>query len=134
MIKGKIDVSQLNYPPEKDEFETARYLADMGKDIVFIRPSSIPDIRTPDIKMDGVEWEIKCPHGSSEKNTIESNFRKAITQSRYLIFDLRHVKLPEKLCITQLEREFGMRKYLKKMLIICKNGKLRMYPDSESND
>lgn len=56
---GSIDISQLNTPPEKHEFETAKYFADRGKDIVFLKPSDIPKIHTPDIWMDGLEWEIK---------------------------------------------------------------------------
>ena len=39
---GTIDISQLNSPPEQAEFETAKFLAEKGKNIVFIRPSSIP--------------------------------------------------------------------------------------------
>ena len=56
---GTIDISQLKTPPEKSEFETAKYLAEKGKSIVFIRPSSIPNQHRPDILMDGLEWEIK---------------------------------------------------------------------------
>jgi len=28
--KGKIDISELNVPPEKHEYETAKYFADRG--------------------------------------------------------------------------------------------------------
>ena len=28
---GKIDISQLNTPPEKHEFDTAKFFADMAK-------------------------------------------------------------------------------------------------------
>ena len=126
-IKGSIDISQLNTPPEKHEFETAKYFADRGKKIVFIKPSAVPGVHTPDILMDGQEWEIKSPDGSS-KRTIETNFRKAIKQSRYIIFDLRRIKLPEKNCIAQLEKEFNSRPYLKKLYIIKKNGELITYP------
>ena len=59
---------------------------------------------------------------------IEYNFRKAITQSKYIIFDLRHVKMPEQQCIAQLETEFSKRPYLKKLFIIKKTGKLLTYP------
>ena len=124
---GKIDISQLNTPPEKHEFATAKFFADMGKDVVFLKPSDIPKVHTPDILMDGVEWEIKGPQGGSRK-TIEDNFRKAVQQSRYIIFDLRRIKLPEKQCISQLEREFYVRPYLKRLYVICKSGKLLKYP------
>ena len=38
---GKIDISALYYPPEKHEYETARYFAKLGFDIIFIKPRNI---------------------------------------------------------------------------------------------
>lgn len=49
---GTIDISQLNSPPGKAEFETAKYFANLGKNIAFIHPSAIPKQHTPDIIMD----------------------------------------------------------------------------------
>ena len=120
---GTIDISQLKSPPEKAEFETAKYLAEKGKNIVFIRPSSIPNQHRPEILMDGIEWEIKCPKGKSQR-TIENNMRKAIMQSCFIIFDLRSIKLSEKQCISLLEKQFHSRSKVKKLLIIKKNGEL----------
>lgn len=119
-MPGKIDVSQLNAPPEKHEFETAKLLADLGKDIVFIRPSAMPNTHRPDILMDGQEWEIKCPEGGG-KRTIESILRKAITQSHFIIVDLRWIKLTEKQCLSQLELNFRTKPGIKKLIVIKKN-------------
>ena len=33
---GKIDISELNVPPEKHEYETAKYFAKRGYDVEFI--------------------------------------------------------------------------------------------------
>ncbi len=123
---GKIDISQLNTPPEKHEFDTAKFFADMGKDIVFLKPSSIPNMHTPDIIMDGIEWEMKCPTGNS-KRTIETNLRNAAKQSQFIIFDLRRVQLPEKQCLAQLERLFRSRSDIRRLLIIKKNKVLEEY-------
>lgn len=90
-------------------------IAELGKDIVFIPPSAIPGQHRPDIFMDGVEWEIKCPEGNS-KRTIENNMRKALLQSRNVIFDLRHIQLSEK--------EYRINSQLRKLYIIRKNGDL----------
>ena len=79
-MRGTIDISKLNTPPEPHEFETAKHFSELGKDIVFIRPSSIPNVHRPDILMDGVEWEIKCPEGEG-KRTIEKIIKKAEKQS-----------------------------------------------------
>ena len=104
-MSGVIDISKLNCLPEEHEFETAKLFAELGKDIVFLRPSSIPGIHTPDILMDGLEWEIKCPEGKG-KRTIEQNIRKAEKQSHYIIVDLRWIQVPEKVCLSQLEMNF----------------------------
>lgn len=126
-MAGKIDISALNTPPEKNELETAKYFAALGKNVTFIRPSSIPNQHRPDIEMDGLEWEMKAPTGSGKRN-IEYNFRKAVAQSKNIIFDLRHVKIPEQQCIAQLEKEFSERQYLNKLYVIKKNGELLVYP------
>ena len=89
-------------------------------------PSNIPNAHTPDILMDGIEWEIKCPQGKA-KRTIETKFRHAIDQSHYIIFDLRRINLPEKQCIAQLEKEFRIR-HAKRLLIITKSEELLEYP------
>ena len=123
---GTIDISQLNSPPEKAEFDTAKYFAALGKDIVFIHPSAIPNQHFPDIKMDGIEWEIKCPLGES-KRTIENNMRKAVKQSQNIIFDLRHTRLSEDKSIPKLEQEFRLNPKLKKLYIIKKDWSLLSY-------
>lgn len=123
---GTIDISRLKTPPEKSEFETAKYLAEKGKNIVFIRPSSIPNQHRTDILMDGLEWEIKCPKGKSRR-TIENNMRKAIMQSHNIIFDLRHIKLSEDKSIAKLEHEFKINTRLKKIYIIKKDWTLLFY-------
>ena len=107
MRRGKIDISQLKTLPEKHELETADYLADLGYDIEFIAPRNSPNVHTPDILMDGVSWEIKCPKGKS-KRTIENNFRKAKEQA-------------EK-CVLELKLRFAQKRDVKRLLIIKKNG------------
>ena len=123
---GEIDISELATPPEKHELYTARYFADQGKNIRFIRPSSIPELYRPDIVMDGIEWELKSPIGKGKK-TIEHNMHKAAKQSKYIVFDLRRISLSEKQCMLQLEREFNKRGYIRKLLVIKKGGELIVF-------
>jgi len=118
---GKIDISQLNMPPEKNEFATAKYFADQGKDISFIRPSNIKDNFRPDFSMDGKEWEVKNPEGKG-KSTIDRNIRHAVEQSSHIIFDLRHYKGDEDGCVTKLQKEFLLRHKIKELIIIKRNG------------
>lgn len=123
---GHIDISDLNTPPEQAEFETAKYFAGLGKNVSFIKPSSIPNQHRPDIVMDSVEWEIKCPEGNS-KRTIENNMRKALQQAHNVIFDLRHMKYPENKSIPKLEKEFAINTRLRRLYIIKKSGELLTY-------
>ena len=50
---GKIDIAELNVPPEKHEYETAKYFAKRGYNIKFIKPSSIKGFNSADFKMCG---------------------------------------------------------------------------------
>ncbi len=125
-MTGRIDISQLNTPPDKSEFAVAKYFAELGKDIMFIPPSAIPGQHRPDILMDGVEWEIKCPEGSS-KRTIENAIRTAVRQSKSIIIDLRRIQLSDSSSVSNLEKEFNGRKYIKRIYVIRKNGSLLLY-------
>lgn len=126
MIKnrvGKIDISELNAPPEKHEYETVKYFANRGFDVKFIRPSDIEGTNTPDFAMDGKLWEMKSPTGSSIR-TYEDNLRKAIKQSENVIFDLRRLKeSDEEKCIRVLKRNLYLRG-LKCLLVIRRDGRL----------
>ena len=121
-MAGAIDISQLNTPPEKHELATARYFSDRGKDVVFIKPSNIPDHHRPDFLMDDIEWEIKSPTGKGRR-TIEKSYGLAASQSKNIIFDLRRIKVPEKQCLAQLKREFDD-KHTHRLLIIKRDGEL----------
>ncbi|MBR1628806.1 MAG: hypothetical protein IJ679_06025 [Lachnospiraceae bacterium] len=129
MGKGIIDISQLQTPPQKHELATARFFANLGKDVVFIVPSNIPEVYRPDILMDDIEWEIKSPIGKSRR-TIEKNFHKAALQSKNIIFDLRRINVPEAQCLKQLEREF-LDKRTHRLLVITKSGELVKFPKKD---
>ena len=125
---GTIDISQLNTPPEKAEFNTAKYFAELGKNVVFIRPSNIKENFRPDFTMDGNEWEVKNPTGKG-KSTIDRNLRHAVEQSDHIIFDLRHYKGNENSCITKLQNEFRLRNNIRELYIIKHNGELLSFPE-----
>jgi hypothetical protein len=126
---GRIDISALKIPPSENEFLTAKFLSSLGKDVVFIAPDRTPTSKTPDILMDGVGWEIKSPRGNSLR-TIENNFRNAVKQSFYLIFDLRHTHLKDQDCLKKLQKEFSLRKKLKNYwLLLNQNGSLTLKSD-----
>lgn len=120
---GKIDTTELNVPPEKHEYETAKYFAKRGYNIKFIGPHYIEGMKNPDLKMCGKIWETKSPVGTS-KRVLENSFRKAIKQSRHIIFDLRRMKAeyePQYISKIRLQSKSSQ---VKTLMIITKDGRL----------
>ncbi len=121
--KGKIDISALNVPPEKHEYETAKFFTDRRLDVVFLSPHYIVGANNPDFEMAGRIWETKSPTKYS-KSSFEDNFRKAAKQSEHIIFDLRRLSKEDE---TKYLQEIGKRKRsrrIKTLLIITKDGRL----------
>ncbi|MBQ1387442.1 hypothetical protein IIY68_01475 [Candidatus Saccharibacteria bacterium] len=120
---GKIDISELNVPPEKHEYETAKYFAKRGYDVEFIGPHYIEGFRNPDFKMCGKIWEIKSPTSSSN-SSFEHNFRKATSQSENIIFDLRRLNTrTEEKYIEKLVKGSSSSK-IKTLFVITLDGRL----------
>ena len=79
---GKIDISKLIFPPERHEYETAKFFTKLGYDAIFIRPSSIKGTKNPDFLMKNKKWETKSPIVFS-KSSFEYNFSKAQNYERW---------------------------------------------------
>jgi hypothetical protein len=105
--------------PEKHELETASYFAAQGKDVEFQLPTRTKGAKTPDVQIDGVLYEMKCPFGKG-KRTIQTCLQRASRQSANIIMDLRHTPLKTDYCLAILKREFQLRTNLKKLLVITK--------------
>ena len=120
---GHIDISALYYPPERHEYETAKYFSRLGFDVVFIKPGSIKGSHSPDFFMRGRNWESKSPKVYS-KSSFEYNCRKAQKQSEHIIFDLRRLSLIDsQKYLTELIKWNATTK-IKTLLVITKDGKL----------
>ena len=118
---GKIDISELNVPPEKHEYETAKYFANRGYNVTFIKPSDVKGSHTPDFMIGGIWWETKSPIRYSN-STFEFNFKKAVKQSLYIIFDLRRLsKSDEELYIKNIKKRAKTSK-AKIIVVITKDG------------
>jgi hypothetical protein len=121
-ILGKI-VIPYGSNPQTHEINTAKFFSKLGFDVEFLIPNRSKDVRTPDIKMNGILWEIKSPIGESER-TIKHSFKTALKQSKNIIFDLRRTKIPDIKCVKKLDREFLASKSIKRLLVILKSNKL----------
>jgi hypothetical protein len=105
------------------ENATVVFLTEQGYDIELIPPVQQKGIRTPDIKARDLKWEIKCPTGKSA-NTIKRAFKVALRQSKNIIFDLRNSKMPDKVNIAKLGKEFSDIRSVENLIIITKSRKM----------
>lgn len=101
------------------ENATVVFLTQQGFDVELLPPIQQKGVRTPDIRMNGLEWEIKCPR-SNGKYTLEHSFRSALKQSSNIIFDIRSSKILQSKCIAEIERRFHDFKKVSRVLIITK--------------
>ncbi len=108
--------------PEAHEIQTALFLKRYGQKIVFLAAKNLDHVKTPDIKMDGILWEIKSPVSAGSR-TIEAAFRQAIKQSENVIFDLRNSRATDAANLSKINRQITLihKKSLKHVIVITKN-------------
>jgi len=75
--------------------------------------------KTPDIRMNGLEWEIKNPKGKG-KYVISRNLYHASKQSANIILDLRRMPGSYKHYLSEIQREFMNNPRAKRLLVITK--------------
>ena len=111
--------------PEPHEIQTALFLRKSGKKVVFLAPQNKPGIKTPDIAMDGLRWEIKSPVSAGARS-IEHAFRAAIKQSGNILFDLRRSKASDQVNLAKINRQIRLikGKELRRVLVITKDQQL----------
>lgn len=92
-------------------------------DIHFLKPLNSYLSKTPDITMNGVEWEIKSPT-SSEKTTIRNILQKATKQSSNIILDTMRTNTVDETVICQVKTYLSKHKSIKKFVLITKTRKI----------
>lgn len=99
-----------------------------GYDIKLLPPVQGKGIKTPDLTIDGVAWEMKAPTGDG-KRTVQNTLIRAGKQAENIIIDLRRSKMSEDRAIKEFVKEFTMSKKLKKLKIITKVGEILDFPE-----
>lgn len=74
--------------PWSHELRVANILAMAGHDVEFLLESNI---KTADILLDGIEYEIKSPF-TNKPRKLERNIKRGLEQSKNIIFDSYRVK------------------------------------------
>ena len=111
-------------PPMPHEVDVALILARHYKTTIeFIVPVDDYKRKSADIVMLGVEWEIKCPSGTS-KSTISGQFQRASKQSKNIVIDTRLTKLKFEEIEKRVFNEIKKRTNIKKVVLIDKYEKI----------
>lgn len=110
------------------EVDTGRSLAEAGHRVEFREIVHGTGVKNPDVLLDGQVWEIKSPTGSSERNTISDQFKRASKQAERLVIDLQRCGLSDSTAIAQATRRFLGQKKFKALIIIDKTGRLTYLP------
>jgi hypothetical protein len=119
MAKGKI-TKQIGAFPDYSEQMVADALAlKRGKNVEFIKPDTRYKIHTPDIKMDGETWEIKCPE-SDKMDKIRRNIDDAVKQSRNIILGTFDTNIPDEKIVRFVRKYVKNRKKIQKVILINK--------------
>lgn len=106
--------------PENHEIATAHVLANLNLgDVEFLVPSRTQGVCTPDITWRGLDWEIKSPVGAG-KRMVEGLLRKALRQSKNVIFDNRRSRTKSLVILKELRRQAKMTHSLKRLVFIDK--------------
>lgn len=106
--------------PWPHEERVAKILAAEGYKVEFLAKSTI---RTADILLDGVEFEIKSPKTSSA-NTLEHLLKNGLKQSPNLIIDTSCTKMRDDKMRNFLITQMRKTKQIKKMLLVTKCGRI----------
>lgn len=104
---------------EKHEYKTITLFTESGVDVELIPKSNKKGIRTPDIIMGGLKWELKSPKGKG-RWLLENTLQKAVKQSPNIIIDLDRIKIHQSKCLQELEKQFNRSKGAKWLKVITK--------------
>jgi len=111
-------------PPNEREIEVAWLLArHFNCTVEFLIPIDDYMRKTPDIKMMGVYWEIKCPVGKS-RTTISNQFKRATKQAKHIVFDARNLRFSEADVEQSVHNQMLLRPSVRRILLINKKGKI----------
>lgn len=97
-----------------------------NSDIVCINPGNG---KTPDIRINSTEWELKSPQGDGAK-TIENILKKATKQSKNIILDLSRIKMNGNQALSRTKYYLRNNKHgIRKLIVITKNHRVIDFKD-----
>lgn len=118
--KGRIEIP-IGMRPWPQEMRVAEILASRVHEVEFLVKGTV---KTADILLDGVEFEIKSPK-TDKANSLEHIIKSALEQSPNIIIDISRMRRANNIQIRRfLVTQARVRKRIKKMLFITKDGQV----------
>ena len=106
---------------------TVDYLLERGYRIELIPASMIPGVKTPDMMINGIPWEMKT-FSRLHWRTIERSFRRALNQAPNVVYDLRSFPAhQEAAAIKMILKAYSLSRAAHRLMIITKSGTLETY-------
>ena len=85
--------------------------------------------KTPDVRIKGIEWELKSPQGNGVK-TIENILKKAAKQSNNIILDFSRIKMNSNQALSRTRYYLHNNKHrIQRLIIVTKNHKVIDFKD-----
>jgi hypothetical protein len=114
---GKV-IIPATISPWDHELKTAHVLAQYGYVVEFVAVSNDHKVKSADVVIDGVLYEIKSPT-ANKLSAVERNLKRAYHQSTNIIFDSRRMKrLPDKSIQKELIKQFTLTRNIKRILFV----------------
>lgn len=122
MNTGKLIIPYGRHP-EPSEIKVAEVFMARGHDVEFLTEPQTEGLKSADVIINGIIWEIKSPTGNNRR-TIQRAIAKASKQSTNVIFDSRHSAISEDTFIRQLHQELKRHPDIKRLVLIGKSSNL----------
>ena len=121
--RGRVTVpASANIWPH--ELRCAKAIASAGHCVEFLARMEGYKVKTPDLVVDGVMWELKSPETSNLKS-LQRVLRRAGSQSRNVIIDTtRATKLSDAAIEKELRRLLPLTKSVKRIIMVAKGGNI----------
>lgn len=96
--------------------------------VKFLKPSRVEGMKTPDILIDEVPWEIKCIEKTG-KYTLEHALRTGLKQANNLVVDLRKQgRISEDKTIIRLKSQFDRTRSWRGLIVVVRfNGECLIF-------
>lgn len=106
--------------PWDHERRTANALAAVGYIVEFIKVQEGDHVRTGDVLISGEVWEMKSPE-SRNLSKVRKILRKALAQSRNIIYDSQRIKeVPDLNIERELRKQASNLKSIRRLIFINK--------------